>query len=42
MDHGVKVSDILADAFTCQFSAAACRDETSKEKAIQLGLSLGN
>ena len=41
MDHGVQVSDILADAFSGQFSTATCTDDLSKEKAIQLGLSLG-
>ncbi|XP_076107447.1 amyloid protein-binding protein 2-like [Mytilus galloprovincialis] len=41
MDHGVRVSNILADAFSGQFSTGTCNDESSKEKAIQLGLSLG-
>ncbi|KAJ8312709.1 hypothetical protein KUTeg_010082 [Tegillarca granosa] len=38
MDHGVKVSDILADAFANQ---SASVDQNNLEKSINLGLALG-
>ncbi|XP_060560053.1 amyloid protein-binding protein 2-like [Ruditapes philippinarum] len=40
MDHGVRVSEILADAFTSQVYQAL-PDIQSKDKVIQLGFALG-
>ncbi|XP_069134767.1 amyloid protein-binding protein 2-like [Argopecten irradians] len=41
MDHCVRLSDILADAFTVQLMPSTCPDTVSRDRAIQFGLSLG-
>ncbi|KAK3084359.1 hypothetical protein FSP39_012164 [Pinctada imbricata] len=41
MDHGVSVSDILADAYSSQLTPSSCQDQIKRERAIQLGLTLG-
>ncbi|XP_033748176.1 amyloid protein-binding protein 2-like [Pecten maximus] len=41
MDHCVRLSDILADAFTVQLMPSSCPDTVSRDRAIQFGLSLG-
>ena len=41
MDHGVRVSEILADAFSSQLTPSSCQDEVKRDRAMQLGLNLG-
>ena len=41
MDHGVRISEILAEAYGQHCCVANFADSYSREKAVQLGFSLG-
>ncbi|KAL5016659.1 hypothetical protein ScPMuIL_006248 [Solemya velum] len=41
MDHGVRISEVLADCFSSQYTPETCIVPCNREKAIGLGFSLG-
>lgn len=41
MDHGVRISEILAEAFSNQLTPQHFSDQANRVRALNLGLALG-